>query len=339
MVKVLVNGVGVIGKRVAHAVKLQDDMELVGISDAFPTPTVRTLLSEKGPLYGTPLYASSQEFVKNFDGMYIEGTLEDLLKNGGVDVVIDASPAGIDRKNKENLYSKYGVKAIFQGGAKADIADVSFNSFTNYDAANGKQFVRVVSCNTTSLARTLFAVSLKAPIKSVFASLVRRAVDPVNTKKGPLNAIEPVLEVPSHHGPDLQTVFPVNIQTMAVKAPTTLMHVHMVRAELGKDVARDEIIESFASTPRIRLYDGSLGYATTAQIIETARDELRPRYDHPWVAIWKDTIKFEDGILYWMHAVHSESIVIPENIDAIRSMFGMLPRDESIRKTDANMGL
>ncbi len=338
MVRVLVNGIGVIGKRVAHAVKLQDDMELVGIADAFPTSTLRTVLSEEGPLYGTPLYASSEEFLENFKGMYVEGVLEDLLRSGGVDVVVDATPAGIDRQNKP-LYEKHGVRAIFQGGAKADIADVSFNSLTNYDAARGKQFVRVVSCNTTSLARTLFAVMKKTPLKNVFASLVRRAVDPVNTRKGPINAIEPVLEVPSHHGPDLQTVLPVNIQTMAVKVPTTLMHVHMVRAETGVPVTREDILESFEKTPRIRTYSGDRGFRSTAEIIESSRDLLHPRYDHPEVAVWEDTVKVEGSVLYWMHAVHSESIVIPENIDAIRAMFEMASRDESIARTNSSLGI
>jgi len=53
MVKVVVNGIGTIGKRVAHAVKLQDDMELIGISDVAATSVLRTNLEPKDPLYKT----------------------------------------------------------------------------------------------------------------------------------------------------------------------------------------------------------------------------------------------------------------------------------------------
>ena len=342
MVKVLVNGIGVIGKRVAHAVKLQDDMELVGISDVAATPTLRAVLSEEGPLYGTPLYCSSPDFMdKMSKEMYVEGLLEDLLRNGGVDVVVDATPKGIDARNKQ-LYEKYGVKAIFQGGAKADIAEVSFNSFTNYDMARGKQFVRVVSCNTTSLARTLSTVQQLSPIKEAMASLVRRAVDPWNPRKGPINAIEPVMGI-SHHGPDLQTVMDINIRTMAVKVPTTLMHVHMINVFTESKVERNKMLEAFRQRPRIKLYSHSEGFTSTAEIIEFARDTLRPRYDHPWVAVWEESVGVEDygegSRISWVHAVHSESIVIPENIDAIRAVFGLAEQWESIKKTNESMGI
>lgn len=41
MVRVAVNGYGVIGKRVADAVSLQDDMELVGIADVVEDYRIR----------------------------------------------------------------------------------------------------------------------------------------------------------------------------------------------------------------------------------------------------------------------------------------------------------
>ncbi len=342
MVKVLVNGIGVIGKRVAHAVRLQKDMELVGISDVMPTPALRAVLSEQGPLYGTPLYCSSPAFMDKLSGeMYVEGLLEDLLRNGGVDVVVDATPAGIDAKNK-SIYEKYGVRAIFQGGAKADIAQASFNSFTNFDSVRDKQFVRVVSCNTTSLARTLSTLETLSPISEAHAYLVRRAVDPWNPKKGPINAIEPVMGI-SHHGPDLQTVMDINIRTMAVKVPTTLMHVHMIHARTEKPVDEGGLLEAFRNRPRIRTYKAGHGFSSTAEIIEFARDTLRPRYDHPWVAVWEESVQARpDGngsSVYWVHAVHSESIVIPENVDAIRAMFGLAKQWDSIRMTNEAMGI
>ncbi len=342
MVKVLVNGIGVIGKRVAHAVKLQKDMELVGIADVMPTPALRAVLSEEGPLYGTPLYCSSPEFMDKLGKeMYVEGLLEDLLRNGGVDAVVDATPKGIDEKNKP-VYEKHGVKAIFQGGAKAGIAEVSFNSFTNFHEARDRQFVRVVSCNTTSLARTLSTIRDLAGISEARAFLVRRAVDPWNPKKGPINAIEPVMGI-SHHGPDLETVMDINIRTMAVKVPTTLMHVHMVDVETERPVSREEVERAFGERPRIRLYNHGHGFTSTAEIIEYARDVLRPRYDHPWVAVWRESIGSEErdgrSVVSWVHAVHSESIVIPENVDAIRAMFGLADQWESVRMTNESLGI
>ena len=49
-VKVGVAGYGVVGQRLADGVALQEDMELVGVSDVAPTLAVRAL-KEKNLLY------------------------------------------------------------------------------------------------------------------------------------------------------------------------------------------------------------------------------------------------------------------------------------------------
>jgi glyceraldehyde-3-phosphate dehydrogenase (NAD(P)) len=43
IVRVAVNGYGVIGKRVADAVRMQPDMELVGVSDVVSDYRIKTL--------------------------------------------------------------------------------------------------------------------------------------------------------------------------------------------------------------------------------------------------------------------------------------------------------
>ncbi len=340
--RVVVNGIGAIGKRVAHAIKLQDDMELVGISDVAPTFVLRTNLEPDGPLYKTRLYASTPEGKKKMEeaGMLVEGTLEELLASGEVDVVIDATPAGIGEKNKP-LYEKYGVRAIFEGGEKAHVAEMTFNSLVNYEWAKDKHYVRVPSCNTTSLARTLHALDSRFGVAKAFVALVRRAVDPWNPKKGPVNAIVPDPNVPSHHGPDLQTVMPhIDIMTMAVKVPTTLAHTHIVHVTLKQEVSEEDVIKAFDETPRVILLRMSDGYSSTAEIIERFRDLGRRRYDMYEVAVWEDSVKvINKNEVVWMHAVHSEAIVIPENVDAVRAMFGMMEKWKSIKKTNKSLGI
>ncbi|OGI15639.1 glyceraldehyde-3-phosphate dehydrogenase [Candidatus Micrarchaeota archaeon RBG_16_49_10] len=338
--KVVVNGIGAIGKRVAHAVRLQKDMELVGISDVSPTSTLKTNLEPEGPLHGTDLYCSVPDMIEKLrKDMYVKGTLPDLLKSGTVDLVIDCTPEGIGAKNKET-YERFGVKSIFQGGEKAGIAEMTFNTFVNYEQAFGKSCVRVPSCNTTSLARTMWAIDNRIGIESVFVSLVRRAVDPWNPSKGPINSIVPD-DVPSHHGPDLKTIMPnLNIMTMAVKVPTTLTHVHVVSATLKRDSTTEEVKKVFSETPRITLLKKKDGYTSTSEIIERYRDLGRPRYDMPEVAIWDELVSVIGNKLFWNHAVHSESIVIPENIDCIRAMFG-LEKDkwECVKRTNESLGI
>ena len=340
MANIVVNGVGTIGKRVAHAIKKQEDLNLKGISDVAPSPVLKTVLEEESPLYGTHLYCSvpdKREELENA-GFYVEGTLPELLDSGEVDLVVDATPSGVDEKNKP-LYEEKGVKAIFQGGADSSIAPVSFNALANFEEASQKQFVRVVSCNTTSLSRTLWSLNDEIGVQNATASLVRRGGDPSQDSRGPINSIIPVPGVPSHHGPDVQEVMPdIDITTLAVKVPTTLSHVHMVTADLEREASIKEVKELFSKTPRIKLFKAGEGFDSTAKIMEKFRD-LRFRRDMPEVGVWEETIETRGSRLYWIHMVHQESIVVPENIDAIRSMLGMMDKWDSISKTDLELDL
>ncbi|EGQ43904.1 MAG: glyceraldehyde-3-phosphate dehydrogenase [Candidatus Nanosalina sp. J07AB43] len=155
MIKVLVNGFGTIGKRVAEAVQKQEDMKLYGISDVSRGPEMETLLSPEGELHKVDIYASNKEGAQKLkqDNIEIEGTLEE--HSDEIDIVVDSTPSGVDKLNKENIYQPNNLKAIFQGGAPDDIAEVKFNADANYQQANGENYVKVVSCNTTSLSRTM----------------------------------------------------------------------------------------------------------------------------------------------------------------------------------------
>ena len=57
-------------------------------------------------------------------GIPVSGGMDDLL--GKVDIVLDATSAGVGAKNKE-LYTKRKLKAVFQGGEKNEIVDKRSN--------------------------------------------------------------------------------------------------------------------------------------------------------------------------------------------------------------------
>jgi glyceraldehyde-3-phosphate dehydrogenase (NAD(P)) len=334
-VKVGINGYGTIGKRVAWAVNKQDDMEIVGVTKTRPSYESSTALRE-----GHPLYAAHAEDQENFDkaGVKTQGTLDDLL--GKVDVIVDCTPGGFGEKYKP-IYEKAGVKGIFQGGEAHEMAGVSFNALANYHEAWGAPSVRVVSCNTTGLVRTLFPLQQAFGIQKVFASLVRRAADPADKKGGALNAVEPSLKLPTHHGPDVKTVMHgLDIQTMAVVAPTTLMHVHCVVAELKSTVTEKDVLDMWSSSPRVKLISGKDGVKNTGQIMELAKDLGRARGDLMDIAVWKDGVKVVGNTLYYYQAIHQESDVVPENVDCIRAIM-KLEKDNlaSIERTDKAIGL
>ncbi|MGK2860300.1 MAG: hypothetical protein ACSLE0_00065, partial [Chitinophagaceae bacterium] len=76
-IKVAVNGYGVIGKRVADAVTLQDDMELVGVCDVITDWRIKIAEEKK-----YPLFAFDETFQNSMKaaGIKVEGTLNQLLE-------------------------------------------------------------------------------------------------------------------------------------------------------------------------------------------------------------------------------------------------------------------
>jgi glyceraldehyde-3-phosphate dehydrogenase (NAD(P)) len=109
--RVAINGYGVIGKRVADAVALQDDMTLVGVADVVADYRIRLAVER-----GYPVYASAPERRKDMEaaGIPVAGTVDELIHQA--DVVVDRTPKGVATKNKER-YLAAGVKAIWQGAS------------------------------------------------------------------------------------------------------------------------------------------------------------------------------------------------------------------------------
>lgn len=326
-IKVGVVGYGTIGKRVADAILLQDDMSLIGVTAH--SHSYKIMAATAKGINVVPL-----------------SNVGSLLNS--VDIVVDCTPKPTGAENKR-VYGWYGVKAIFQGGEKPDIGK-GFVSQCNYDDAIGEDFIRVVSCNTTGLCRTLQAIDQNWNIEKVHATMIRRAADPWDIYHGPVNALVPHLEVPSHHGPDVRTIIPdINIFTTSVSVPTTLMHMHSIAVDLDPTGATlnaknevagiEEVIEVFQNTSRVRVVHNSDGIRSTAEILEYAKDLGRSRGDMPEICVWSDTVGVWGNKIMYMQAVHQESDVIPENIDAIRAAGNMCSQAESILKTDKSLGI
>jgi glyceraldehyde-3-phosphate dehydrogenase (NAD(P)) len=335
-VRVGVNGYGTIGKRVADAISRQPDMTLVGVAKTRPSYEARRAVEK-----GYPLYVTGDGRAEDFQqvGLPIAGRIEDLLRN--VDIIVDAAPERVGHENLR-LYEAAHVKSIIQGGEKAEAAEVSFNALANFAAARGKQRVRVVSCNTTGLARAAAVIAPTWGVDHWEATIIRRAADPPENKRGPINGILPSFHLPSHHGPDVQTIFPnLRIATAAAVVPTTLMHVHVNHVRLARPPSREaEVLDAFRRTPRFHLFSEWEHVDGTPQVMEYAKDRHAGFPDMMENVLWEHGLKLEGPDLYFFQAIHQESIVVPENIDAIRAMLELAEdAPTSMALTDRALGL
>jgi glyceraldehyde-3-phosphate dehydrogenase (NAD(P)) len=335
-IRVLVNGYGVIGKRIADAVAAQNDMELVGVADIVSDWRIKVAVER-----GYSVYASNSQAAEQMReaGIPLAGMLDDLLK--AVDVVADATPKKIAAANFEK-YKAAGVKSIFQGGEKHSLTGHSFVAQANYETAIGRDATRVVSCNTTSIVRTLGALKNAGLLKKARGVLIRRATDPWESDHGGvMNTVVPETAIPSHQGPDAQTVDPdLDVITLAVVAAHTTSHLHAWSVELTHPASKDEVLAAFRAAPRIAFLRAGEGIVALNSTLEMMGDLGRPRGDMWEVGLWEDSLTVKGNELFYNYQVYNQAIVVPETIDAIRALTG-IEEDGliSIAKTDKAMGL
>lgn len=84
----------------------------------------------------------------------------------------------------------------------------------------------------------------------------------------------------------------------------------------------------------------ALGIDGAGKLKEYTRDARRPRGDIWENSIWAESITVAGSDIYLFEAVHQESIVVPETIDAIRAVTGKSETAEaSIQQTNQAIGV
>ena len=335
MIRVGVNGYGTIGKRVADAVAAQPDMELVGV-----TKTTPNYGAEAAVRRGYDLYAATDDRTEQFReaNLSLAGTLSDLLD--AVDVVVDACPSGIGERNQPT-YAAHDTPAVYQGGEATTVADASFNARASDNRVETADSLRVVSCNTTGLSRLLAPLDEAYGVDKARVTLVRRGGDPSETNRGPINDVVPdPTTVPSHHGPDVNTILSeIDVDTAALKAPVTGMHTHSVNVTLQTAPEVAAVRDLLGDEDRLFLIPEQAGIDGAGTLKDYAADVGRERGDLWENCIWEESISLEGRDLYLFQNIHQEADVVPENIDAIRTLASTLSRTDSIARTNETLGV
>ena len=334
--RVAVNGYGVIGKRVADAVALQPDMQIAGVADVAADWRIAVAAQR-----GFAIFAASDgaESAMRAAGLPVSGGLSDMMTIA--DVVVDATPKAVATANIA-AYRSAGLKFIVQGGEKHAATGHSFVAEASYLTALNRQSTRVVSCNTTSIVRTLTALKRAGLLLKARGVLLRRATDPWESHQGGImNTLVPEPTIPSHQGPDAQSVDPgLDLVTMAVKVPQTLGHLHYWNVTLTRPADRDEVLRAFRASSRILLLRGEAGLGALNAVKEWMQDIGRPRGDLYEVAMWADMLTVQGDELYYAYMVGNQAIVVPDTVDAIRAICGLQTDPAtSIRMTDAALGI
>jgi len=339
MIKVGIAGYGVIGQRLADGVVLQKDMELVGVADVAPTLSVRAL-KERGMPYNLYLVDGAEKSKFDELGIPVSGTFSDLI--GKVDVMLDAAPGGIGIKNKA-LYEKAGVKAVFQGGEKNDIADVFFHGYANYEQGLGADYLKLTSCNTTGLIRAVDCLDRAlGGVERVAITIIRRVADPGDYHRGLTNALQ-MDKAPSHQAEDLMTIMP-HIEATGILVHTPVTHGHIITVlasgKGGKKITKEQALEAFRAHDRIRVVRLEEGFLGNASLFRYARDLGNPRGDMYEIALWEDSVVETGNDIMFAINIPQEAVTIPETLDAVRACLKMQPDSKSATgETNSYLGM
>ena len=343
-IKVGVAGYGTIGQRLADGVAMQGDMELVGIADLAPTLAIRALrendmIGANDVKYNLYLVdGADRDAFEKYD-IPVAGTFEELCRS--VDIMLDSSPGGVGAKNKE-LYQKVGVKAIFQGGEKNSVADVFFHGYANYEKGLGQDYLKLTSCNTTGLIRTVDCLDRAIGIETVAITLIRRVADPGDYYRGLTTALQ-IDKAPSHQALDLMTIMP-HVEATGILVHTPVTHGHIITvlatAKDGKKITREMALEAFRAHPRIRTVTIDEGFKGNASLFKYARDLGNRRGDMYEIGLWEDSIVESGNDIMYAINIPQESVTIPETIEAIRAAMKMqLTREEGTAETNRYLGI
>lgn len=325
-IKVAVAGYGVIGQRLADGVAMQGDMELIGIADLAPTLSIRAL-AEKDMIGANnveyKLYLVDGADKAAFDALQIPvaGSFDEMVQKA--DIILDSAPGGVGLKNKE-VYKKYGKKAVFQGGEKNEVADVFFHGYANYEAGLGADYLKLTSCNTTGLIRTVDALDREFGLDHVAITIIRRVADPGDYHRGLTNALQ-MDKAPSHQAVDLMTIMP-HIQATGILVHTPVTHGHIITVvatpKQGK-ITKEAALKCFEKHPRIRVVSIDEGFKGNASFFRYARDLGNRRGDMYEVGLWRDALVETGNAIMYAINIPQESVTIPESIDAVRAALSM----------------
>jgi glyceraldehyde-3-phosphate dehydrogenase (NAD(P)) len=272
-------------------------------------------------------------------GLPVAGGLDDLI--AAADIVVDCTPKGIGAANAE-LYRRKGKPFIVQGGERHAVTGHSFVAESSYAGALGRSSTRVVSCNTTSIVRTLGALKQAGLLHRARGTLLRRATDPWESDRGGImNTLAPEPGIPSHQGPDAQSVDPgLDVVTMAVKVPETIAHLHYWAVQMTRPAEKAEVVAALLASSRIAPVRMADGMTALNSVKELMADLGRPHDSLYEVALWVDMLRVQGDELFYAYMVDNQAIVVPETIDAIRALAGRITEAaDSIAMTDASLGV
>jgi glyceraldehyde-3-phosphate dehydrogenase (NAD(P)) len=200
--------------------------------------------------------------------------------------------------------------------------------------------LKLTSCNTTGLIRTVDALDRAVGIEKVAITIIRRVADPGDTHRGLVDTLQ-IEPIPNHQAVDLMSIMPhIDATGILVHTPVTHGHIITIVATPKRDVTKEEVIEAFKAHPRIRVVRIGDGFDTNTSLFNYARFLGHPRGDMYEVGLFEEAVGMSGKDIMFAINIPQESVVIPETIDGIRAALEMqTDRLEGVAMTNQYLGM
>ena len=329
LVRVFINGYGNIGRRLASALSVDKEVQLVGVAKYTVDEKVKEALDNQYDVF------VPKSMIPSFKekGYGVTGPVEDAVKQS--DIVIDAAKEGGGYDNKKSLYEPIHKPAIFQGGedrhGDRGVADMIHNSRVNYSKAAGRTYVIQGSCNVSGMGRVMQPLIEKfgSRIKRYDVQLIRRWADLEDTK-----AVKDSIEWDRnpHHQDDVKDFIPnANLFVDAFKVPSRMMHLHQMFIRFDKAPTKDEVLESFSKEFGVAIISSAKG---TGDVRKKALELGFAHGDTNMVHIHQDILRVQDDTIKIAYSDDQTGMVIPENHLLLQSMVFKRSREEALKRSD-----
>ncbi|MFH1259639.1 MAG: class II fructose-bisphosphate aldolase [Elusimicrobiota bacterium] len=315
---------------------------------------------------GIPLYMLDGGKAKDFEKLKVEGTLDELLASGEVDVItyatdgetkdpISGKEISVAQLYYQQIHEKYPeIKAVFEGGEDPGIAEKFFDiGLLNVLQVQFEQALQKAkslftpSCNTTGYGYVLDRIAANSNFVEVLAIALRRVNDP--GQKGKMSPDGFKVDPNYHHaedyfegrkGTELFKSFVKSakgVPLVVTDATTTHMtKFHVLKMSVKgfdktseKRLTAEMVKEYLSAEPRIALVNFKKDIFDTTAIV----DELFNRMGE--VQAYTPVVQVLDspnGDVSITIAVPQESIVIPNNVSVIDALSGMWERLASVSR-------
>ncbi|GEM_PF-4309684 len=359
-VTVLVNGPGTIGGKVLKWARKHGFWVLVAKRRADDKET-RKVADE-----GVPLVALKESDRAAFEkeGLPLFGTLEQVLADGAVDIVVDAADGetkdengntlSVTEYNLRHIYSRFpNVSVVVQGGEAQGILPpfetTNFTQSGEFEQFRGRS-VQVTSCNTHSTNRAVGpALVHYSRIEQLDIVLFRRTADATSAGKGLVDNV--AMQSAADSGKYWETVqglFPPRLWEKIKVTPTTTVvegsHTHFhagylrIKApgisagEYARLLREERTRVAVVNIKKFRDRRFNLGELFGIQQDALAGD---PHLFLTPVAV----VDVGPDIIDIYFATPQESNVVPDNINALHAISGTFSGGASIRLVDQVMSI